>query len=66
MPADMWRNGEHESEEHVLRMSLYFTPELVSLLERAGFGDISLRGDYTDEEPDADTDFVVFIARKAA
>ena len=66
MRADMWRNGEHESEEHVLRMSLYFTPELVSLLERAGFGDISLRGDYTDEEPDADTDFVVFIARKAA
>ena len=62
----MWRNGVHEGEEHVLRMSLYFTPELVSLLERAGFDDIMLRGDYTDEEPNADTDFVVFIARKAA
>ncbi|TML87256.1 MAG: class I SAM-dependent methyltransferase [Actinobacteria bacterium] len=66
MRADMWRNGVHEGEEHVLRMSLYFTPELVSLLERAGFDDIMLRGDYTDEEPNADTDFVVFIARKAA
>jgi len=27
---------------------------------------VTLRGDYTDEEPDADTDFVVFIARKPA
>jgi len=66
MRADMWRDGDHEAEKHVLRMSLYFTPELVSLLERAGFDDIMLRGDYTDEEPNADTDFVVFIARKAA
>jgi hypothetical protein len=33
---------------------------------RAGFDDIALRGDYTDEEPDADTDFVVFIAKKPA
>jgi SAM-dependent methyltransferase len=66
MRADMWRDGEHEAEEHVLRMSLYFTPELVSLLERAGFDDITLRGDYTDEEPNADTDFVVFVAGKAA
>ena len=66
MRADMWRDGVHEAEEHLLRMSLYFTPELVSLLERAGFDDIMLRGDYTDEEPNADTDFVVFIARKAA
>jgi SAM-dependent methyltransferase len=65
--ADMWRDGEHAaSEEHVLRMSLYFTPELVALLERAGFADIELRGDYVDEAPDADTDFVVFIARKPA
>jgi SAM-dependent methyltransferase len=67
MRADMWRGGEHvAAEEHLLRMSLYFTHELVSLLELIGFTDVSLRGDYTDEEPDADTDFVVFIARKPA
>jgi hypothetical protein len=65
MRADMWRDGQHvAAEEHVLRMSMYFTHELVSLLERAGFTDVALRGDYTDEEPNAETDFVVFIARK--
>jgi hypothetical protein len=47
-------------------MSMYFTHELVSLLELAGFTDVMLRGDYTDEEPGADTDFVVFIATKPA
>ncbi len=67
MRADMWRDGEHvAAEEHVLRMSMYFTQELVSVLELAGFTDVKLRGDYTDEEPDANTDFVVFSARKPA
>jgi SAM-dependent methyltransferase len=66
MRADMWRDGEHAAEQHVLRMSMYFTHELVSLLELAGFTDVALRGDYTDEEPSPDTDFVVFIARKLA
>ena len=67
MRADMWRDGEHvAAEEHVLKLSLYFTNELVSMLERVGFTAVTLRGDYTDEEPDADTDFVVFIARKPA
>ena len=64
MRADMWRNGEHVAEEHVLRMSLYFTHELAAMLERAGFSDVSLTGDYTDEEPNSDTEFVVFRARK--
>jgi hypothetical protein len=66
MRADMWRNGEHVAEQHVLRMSLYFTHELAALLERAGFTDVSLTGDYRDEEPNPDTEFVVFKARKAA
>jgi hypothetical protein len=44
-------------EEHVLRMSMYFTHELVTLLELAGFTDVILRGDYSDEEPSAETDF---------
>ena len=67
MRAEMWRDGEHvAAEEHVLTMSMYFTHELVSLLELAGFADVILRGDYTEEEPGADTEFVVFIARKPA
>ena len=65
MRADMWRGSEHVAEEeHVLKMVLYFTNELLLLLERVGFTDVSLRGDYTDEVPTADSDFVVFIARK--
>jgi hypothetical protein len=65
MRADMWRDGEHvAAEEHVLRMSLCFTHELAAMLERAGFADVTLTGDYTDEEPTADTEFVVFRARK--
>ena len=43
---------------------MYFTNELRSMLEVAGFADITLRGDYTDAEPTADTAFVVFIARR--
>jgi SAM-dependent methyltransferase len=67
MRADLWRDGEHlATEEHVLRMSLYFTRELAALLELTGFIDVTLRADYTDEEPGPDTDFVVFIAKKPA
>lgn len=67
MRADMWRDGEHVAEEeHVLRMSLYFTHELAALLERAGFTDVTLHADYTEKEPDEDTEFVVFSARKPA
>ena len=64
MRADRWRDGEHVAEEHVLRMSLCFTHELAAMLERAGFTEVSLKGDYTDEEPTSDTEFVVFRARK--
>jgi SAM-dependent methyltransferase len=67
MRADMWRDGEHvAAEEHLLTMTLYFTHELRLLLERAGFTDLAVTGDYTDEEPTADTGFVVFSARKPA
>lgn len=65
MRGSMWRDGRLvEQDEHVLKMTSYSTNELLILLERAGFTDIQIRGDYTDEEPTSDTDFVVFIARK--
>jgi SAM-dependent methyltransferase len=67
MRADLWRDGEHlATEEHVLRMSLYFAHELAALLKLTGFIDVALHADYTDEEAGPDTDFVVFIARKPA
>ena len=34
------------------------------MLERTGFVDIAVRGDYTDEPPSRDTAFLVFVARK--
>jgi hypothetical protein len=53
-------------EEHTLAMTLYFTHEIVLMLERTGFVDIELRAGYDDRPPTSDDDFVVFIARKPA
>lgn len=65
MRGFMWHDGDLvEQDEHVLKMTLYFTSELRLMLERAGFSDIELRGDYADKEPTSDTGFVVFIARR--
>lgn len=65
MKAAMWRDGElqHE-EEHVLRMTMYFTNELLLMLEAAGFVDVELRAGYEDEPPTSDDEFVVFVAKK--
>jgi SAM-dependent methyltransferase len=64
MRASMWREGHLIAEdEHVLRMTMYFTTELKMMLRSAGFSDIVTRGDYTDSEPSSETEFVVFIAR---
>ena len=65
MRAWMWRDDELVAEEeHRLDMTLYFTHELVLMLERAGFRDIELRAGYEDRDPAPGDDFVVFIAKK--
>jgi SAM-dependent methyltransferase len=65
MRAWMWRDGELAAqEEHTLSMTLYFTHEIVLMLERAGFVDVELRAGYEDREPTADDAFVVFVAHK--
>lgn len=51
-------------EDHVLKMTMYFTNELLLLLENVGFTEVELRAGYTDKAPTSDDDFVVFIARK--
>lgn len=64
-PASMWRDGRLVlQDEHVLKLTAYFTNELQLMLERANFIDIELRGDCTDDEPTVDSEDVVFIARK--
>jgi SAM-dependent methyltransferase len=65
--AGQWREGELVAEEeHELQMTLYFTHELVLLLERTGFHEVTTRAGYEDRAPTADDEFVVFLARKAA
>lgn len=65
MRASMRRDGELVAEdEHVLVMTLYFTHEIVLMLEQAGFVDVDLYAGYMDAAPTSDDDFVVFHARK--
>ena len=45
-------------------MIVYFTHELRSMIEQAGFQDVVLQGGYRDEEPTGEDDFVVFIGTK--
>jgi len=52
------------TDEHAISMRLYFRDELLLMLDRAGFVDVAVRGDYTDAEPTADSEFLVYIARK--
>ena len=64
--AAEWRDGELVAEEvHELRIALYFTQELLLLLDQAGFQDVTMRAGYEDREPTAEDDFVVFLARKS-
>jgi SAM-dependent methyltransferase len=65
MHAQMWRDGELVAEEETaLKETMYFAHELRLMLERAGFEDVAVRAGHTDEEPSAEDDFVVFVARK--
>jgi SAM-dependent methyltransferase len=63
--AEKSRDGELvAAEEHAISIRSYFRDELLLMLDRAGFTDVVVRGDYTDDEPTADNKFLVFIARR--
>lgn len=67
MHAFMWRDGELVAEdEHLLTLTLYFKDEIVLMLERAGFVDVTVRAALTDAEPTSADDFLVYTARKPA
>ena len=67
MQASMWRDGELVAEEtYPLTLTLYFKDEIVLMLERAGFVDVTVAAALTDAEPTADDDFLVYTARKPA
>lgn len=67
MNASTWRDGELVAEDtHELTLTLYFKDEIVLMLERAGFADVTVRAALTDAEPTADDDFLVYTALKPA
>ena len=65
MRAEKWLDGTLiEEEKHLLKLTMYFKDELVLMLEKAGFSEISVRGGYADAEPTPDHDFLVFVAHR--
>ena len=63
--ARLWRDGKLLTEEiHTQKVEDYSKHELILMLERAGFGDIQLYGDHSDEPATADHGVLVFVARK--
>jgi SAM-dependent methyltransferase len=50
------------SEESSLRGNIYFKNELLLMLKIAGFRQVTVRGDYTDEPATADNEELVFTA----
>ena len=63
--AEMWRDGKLVSEEdRILTGHMYFRDELLLMLERAGFDQVTVHGGYAAEEPTADHDFLTFVAKK--
>jgi SAM-dependent methyltransferase len=65
MHAEQWREDELQTEEdHVLTIGLYFKNELLLMLARAGFANVSVEGDHNDSSATADDEFLVFVAKK--
>ena len=65
MQARHWRGDELLAEEESsIVMTVYFTNEVLLMLEAAGFVDVELRAGYEDRTPTTEDDFVVFVARK--
>jgi hypothetical protein len=62
---EKWSHGELvASEEYRLRGNMYFKNEVLLMLKVAGFDDISVHGDFTDDHATADHEEIVFIAVK--
>jgi SAM-dependent methyltransferase len=62
--ARLWHEGEIvREEEYRLRACLYFPQEIVLLLHDAGFADVVIEGNYTNEPALQDEGTVIFVAR---
>ena len=62
--ARLWRGGRVlEEEQHVLLERLYFRNELLDMLALAGFRDVEVLGDHTEDAATAESGVLVFVAR---
>jgi SAM-dependent methyltransferase len=60
---EKWSNRKLvTSEEYTLRGNMYFKNELLLMLKTAGFQEINVHGDYTDQLATADHEELVFTA----
>jgi SAM-dependent methyltransferase len=60
---EKWIDGKlAKSEEYTLRGNIYFKNELLLMLKTAGFHDITVCGDYTEQAANADHEDLVFLA----
>jgi hypothetical protein len=65
MRARLWRGDDLLQEEiHTQKLEDYSKNELVLMLVNAGFGEITITGDYSDVPANSDSRALVFIARK--
>lgn len=62
---EKWQDGRLVAEETLsLTGHMYFKTELLLRLQVAGFEDVAVYGDYTDEAATADHGELIFVARK--
>lgn len=62
---EKWVNGKlDKTEEYTLRGNIYFKHELLLMLKVAGFRDITVCGDYTEETATSEHEELVFTAIK--
>lgn len=67
MRTTLWKGEEQlVQDKHELQLTAYFPSEVVMMLERTGFTDIQVRGNYEQREARPDDDFLVFTARGGA
>lgn len=65
MRCRLWKSGALIQEEiHTQKVGDYSKNELVLMLERAGFREIMVNGEYCDEPATADDKVIIFVARK--
>ncbi len=63
--ARLWRDGQVIKEEiHTMKIEAYNKNELLLMLELAGFDNVEIYGDYSDEPATMDHENLVFIAWK--